>query len=145
MASTTDIGDATNVHPAKKFEVGQRLAALALAQTYGFKGFEPRAPMYVSHEVKDGRIMVKMNNAIYGLTPRHSAVVTGFRIAGADKVFHSAQATVEGDVVTVWSDKVKQPVAVRYCFHNVPDGGNLKNMYGIPAVPFRTDRWNDIK
>ena len=145
MASTTDIGDATNVHPAKKFEVGQRLAALALAQTYGFKGFEPRAPMYVSHEVKDGKIMVKMNNAIYGLTPRHSAVVTGFRIAGADRVFHTAQATVEGDVVTVWSDKVKQPVAVRYCFHNVPDGGNLKNMYGIPAVPFRTDRWNDVK
>ena len=101
--------------------------------------------MYVSHEVKDGKIMVKMSNAIYGLTPRHSAVVTGFRIAGADRVFHTAQALVEGDVVTVWSDRVKQPVAVRYCFHNVPDGGNLKNMYGIPAVPFRTDRWNDVK
>jgi sialate O-acetylesterase len=66
-------------------------------------------------------------------------------VAGADRVFHKAQATINGEVVTVWSEEVKEPVALRYCFHNVPDGGNLKNMYGIPAMPFRTDRWNDIK
>ncbi len=145
MASTTDLGEATCIHPAKKFEVGQRLAALALAQTYGFKGYEPNAPMYESHVVKDGKIEVKMKNAPEGLVPRYGTQVTGFRIAGEDRVFHEAQATIKGGVVTVWSDQVKEPVAVRYCFHNVPDGGNLKSMYGLPAIPFRTDRWNDIK
>ena len=145
MAATTDLGEATCIHPAKKFEVGERLAALALAQTYGLKGYQPNAPMYVSHEVKDGKMMVKMKNAPYGLTPRYGAEVTGFEVAGADRVFHKAQATINGEVVTVWSEEVKEPVALRYCFHNVPDGGNLKNMYGIPAMPFRTDRWNDIK
>ena len=145
MAATTDIGEERCIHPAKKFEVGQRLAALALAQTYGFKGYEPNAPMYESHVVKDGKIEVKMKNAPEGLVPRYGTQVTGFRIAGEDRVFHEAQATIKGGVVTVWSEQVKEPVAVRYCFHNVPDGGNLKSMYGLPAIPFRTDRWNDIK
>ncbi|MBR2073645.1 MAG: sialate O-acetylesterase, partial [Alistipes sp.] len=60
-------------------------------------------------------------------------------------VFHKAQATISAQSeVTVWSDEVKQPVAVRYSFRNFAPG-NLKNVYGIPAVPFRTDDWNDVK
>ena len=80
-----------------------------------------------------------------GLTPWYGEAVEGFEIAGADKVFHKAEATITArQEVTVSSPEVKQPVAVRYSFRNFAPG-NLKNVYGIPAVPFRTDDWNDVK
>lgn len=146
MAATTDLGDATCLHPPKKFEIGERLAALAMAQTYGCQGFEAKAPQYESHEVQeDGKVKVKMKNAPMGLAPWSNVPVKGFELAGADRVFHPANARVWGSVVTVWSDKVKEPVAVRYAFHNVCGEVNLKNLFGVPAVPFRTDRWNDVK
>ena len=72
-------------------------------------------------------------------------VFTGFEIAGADKVFHKANASVTGfHEITVWSDAVPQPVAVRYSFRNFAPG-NLKSVFGIPAIPFRTDDWNDVR
>ncbi len=144
MAATTDIGDDPCIHPAKKFEVGQRLAALALQQTYGQLGYEPKAPQMAAYSIKDGKAVITMTNCALGLIPKHDEIV-GFEIAGADKVFHKAQATLSAtSEVTVWSDEVKQPVAVRYSFRNFAPG-NLKNVYGIPAVPFRTDDWNDVK
>ena len=144
MASTTDIGDEFCIHPAKKFEVGQRLAALALAKTYGQLGFDPNAPQMVAYNIKDGKAVITMSHCERGLTPKHDEII-GFEIAGADKVFHKAQATLSAtSEVTVWSDEVKQPVAVRYSFRNFAPG-NLKNVYGIPAVLFRTDDWNDVK
>ena len=144
MAATTDIGDDPCIHPAKKFEVGQRLAALALQQTYGQLGYEPKAPQMAAYSIKDGKAVITMTNCALGLIPNHDEIV-GFEIAGADKVFHKAQATLSAtSEVTVWSDEVKQPVAVRYSFRNFAPG-NLKNVYGIPAVPFRTDDWNDVK
>ena len=146
MAATTDLGDATCLHPPKKFEIGERLAALALAQTYGRTGFEAKAPQYESHEVmEDGKVKVKMKNAPQGLAPWSNVPVKGFELAGEDRVFHPANATVWGSVVTVWSKQVPKPVAVRYAFRNVCGEVNLKNLYGVPAVPFRTDRWNDVK
>ncbi len=145
MAATTDIGEERCIHPAKKFEVGQRLAALALAQTYGQQGFEPKAPQMAAYEIKDGKAKIKMSNCDMGLSPWYGEPVTGFEIAGEDKVFHKAEATISAQQeVTVWSDKVAQPVAVRYSFRNFAPG-NLKNLFGVPAVPFRTDDWNDVK
>jgi sialate O-acetylesterase len=124
--------------------VGQRLAALALAKTYGQLGFDPNAPQMAAYSIKDGKAVITMSHCSGGLTPKHEAVV-GFEIAGADKVFHKAQATISAQKeVTVWSDEVKQPVAVRYSFRNFAPG-NLKNMFGIPVIPFRTDDWNDVK
>ena len=146
MASTTDLGEATCLHPAKKFEIGERLAALAMAQTYGRKGFEAKAPQYESHEVqKDGKVKIKMKNAPMGLAPWSNVPVKGFELAGEDRKFHPADARVWGSVVTVWSKDVPNPVAVRYAFHNVVGEVNLKNLFGVPAIPFRTDRWNDVK
>lgn len=146
MASTTDLGDATCLHPAKKFEIGARLAALAMAQTYGRKGFEAKAPQYESHEVKeDGKVKIKMKNAPQGLAPWSNVPVKGFELAGEDRKFHPAEARVWGSIVTVWSKEVPKPVAIRYAFHNVPGEVNLKNLYDVPAIPFRTDRWNDVK
>lgn len=145
MAATTDIGEERCIHPAQKFEVGQRLAALALQQTYGQLGYEPKAPQMAAYNIKDGKAVITLNNCEQGLTPWYGEAVTGFEIAGADKVFHKAEATISArQEVTVWSDKVAEPVAVRYSFRNFAPG-NLKNVYGIPAVPFRTDDWNDVK
>ena len=145
MAATTDIGEERCIHPAQKFEVGQRLAALALQQTYGQLGFEPKAPQMAAYSIKDGKAVITLSNCELGLTPWYGEAVEGFEIAGADKVFHKAEATITArQEVTVSSPEVKQPVAVRYSFRNFAPG-NLKNVYGIPAVPFRTDDWNDVK
>jgi sialate O-acetylesterase len=82
-----------------------------------------------------------------GLYPWYDQPVAGFEIAGADKKFYPAEArTVANDRVSVWSSQVKEPVAVRYAFRNyMKQTPNLKNMYNIPAVPFRTDDWNDVR
>lgn len=147
MATTTDIGEEYSIHPGKKFEIGQRLGALALAQTYGRKGFEPIAPRLDSYEIKDGKVILKMKHAERGMNPWTLVPLIGFEIAGEDKVFHPAKAWTSDkpvDVITVWSDEVKKPVAVRYAFRNfIP--ANLTNTYGIPAAPFRTDNWDDVK
>ena len=147
MAATTDIGEERCIHPAQKFEVGQRLAALALAQTYGQQGFEHKAPQMAAYEIKDGKVTVYFTNASMGLYPWYDQPVVGFEIAGADKKFYPAEArTVANDRVSVWSSQVKEPVAIRYAFRNyMKQTPNLKNMYNIPAVPFRTDDWNDVR
>lgn len=147
MATTTDLGEEYMIHPSRKSEVGQRLAALALAQTYGMGGFEAKAPRLISFRVDDGKIILKMDNAGKGLGPWSHGPMTGFEIAGEDKVFHPARAHTSDnprDEIRVWSEEVKNPVAVRYAFRNFPKG-NLQNTFGIPAAPFRTDNWNDIK
>lgn len=147
MATTTDVGEEYSIHPAKKHEVGQRLGALALKQTYGKGGFEPVGPRLKSYEVKDGKMVLTMSHADQGMNPWTLVPLIGFEIAGPDKVFHPAKAWTSDkpkEVITVWSDEVKEPVAVRYAFRNfIP--ANLTNTYGIPAAPFRTDDWNDVK
>ncbi len=147
MATTTDIGEEYSIHPAKKYEVGQRLGALALSQTYGQGGFEPVGPRLESYEIKDSKVILTMSHADRGMNPWTLVPLVGFEIAGSDKVFHPAKAWTSDkpkDVITVWSDEVKDPVAVRYAFRNfIP--ANLTNTYGIPAAPFRTDDWNDVK
>ena len=74
------------------------------------------------------------------------APLTGFEIAGKNKVFYPAEARIElvgndDRTVTVWSPEVSHPVAVRYCFRNWCEG-NLTNCAGVPAAPFRTDDWD---
>ena len=113
MATTSDLGEPTCIHPAKKYEVGERLAALALSQTYGMKGFEARAPLYKSHTVEDGKIILEFDNIVDGITPWYDQPVKGFEIAGEDRVFYPAEASKWQLKITVWSEQVKKPVAVR--------------------------------
>ena len=142
MAVTCDIGEYGTIHPAKKQEVGKRLAYLALKHNYGKTAIEADAPTYNSVTFKDKKAYVKFNVDELGLSPM-GADIKGFEIAGEDKVFHPASGRLSKDlsVIEVYSSEVPEPVAVRYCFRNWSVGG-LYNNFGIPAAPFRTDNWN---
>lgn len=140
MAATVDIGEYGTIHPCQKPAVGKRLALLALQHDYGMKGIEADAPTYQSCTVEDGKILVRCNVGPMELNPM-GRELDGFEIAGADRVFHPAKAfRKNGNTISVWSDEVPEPVAVRYCFRNW-GVGSVFNAFGIPLTPFRTDDW----
>jgi len=136
MAVATDIGERKNVHPKNKQDVGDRLARIALAKTYGRK-IEFLGPVYESMTVEDHSIRVKFSHA-QGLVARDGAL-KWFTIAGADGKFVPADAKIDGETVIVSSPEVEKPVAVRYAWVNFPDGGHLYNAAGLPAAQFRSD------
>jgi sialate O-acetylesterase len=137
MAVAVDIGDAADIHPRNKRDVGRRLALWALANTYG-RRVEFSGPIYRSHAVEGDRVRVRFAHA-KGLRTKDGAPVEGFAVAGPDGKFVWASAKVEGDTVVVWSDRVARPAAVRYAWADNP-AANLYNEAGLPASPFRTDR-----
>ena len=119
--------------------VGKRLAYMALSRTYGFKGMEDIGPVYKSMEVKDGAAILSFDHAKDGFNRLKG--MEGFEIAGDDKVFYPAEAEVYNNLqIKVKSDKVKNPVAVRYCFRDFKPG-NVANLRELPMYPFRTDNW----
>jgi sialate O-acetylesterase len=136
-----DSYEATNIHPKRKAEIGQRLSWLALVKTYGAKGIAGVSPSYRpgSMKVADGKATLSFDNLVDGFNRMDG--LEGFEIAGRDSVFHPATAKV----VDVWnievsSPDVSEPVAVRYCFHDF-QVGNVRNSRWLPLVPFRTDAW----
>jgi len=139
MAVTIDIGDPKDVHPHNKAPLGDRLARIALAQTYG-KKIEFSGPHYLDASVTDDSVIVKFDHAA-GLMAK-SGALKGFQVAGPDHAFVDADATIKGDSIEVKSAKVPIPVAVRYAWANYPEGANLYNGDGLPAAPFRTDNWD---
>lgn len=136
MAITADLGSEIFIHPPHKIEVGQRLAYWALAKTYGKAGFQYSGPVFKSIQQKAAAIEVIFDFGQDGLNPENEKV-TGFEIAGKDGVFFTADALILNgtDRVKVWSDQVKEPVELRYCFRNYMTG-NLRNNAGLPAAPF---------
>lgn len=136
MAVTIDIGEAYDIHPKNKQEVGLRLANAALAQTY--KRGQYNLPLY------NGQMKVNGNKATLNFNQAltvQGEKVEGFIIAGPDMKFHTAQATVSGNKVTVWSPEVAMPIAVRYAWGDNP-ANNVRSTDGsLPLTPFRTDRW----
>ena len=146
MAVTIDIGETDNIHPRNKQEVGRRLARLAFARTYGQKDMVDSGPVFARADFKVSAPAVRVQfkkspSALENVTPA-STSVAGFELAGADRVFHPADARIEADGLTVLvvSAAVSAPVAVRYAWRNAPDAG-LRNTVGLPAVPFRSDDW----
>lgn len=139
MAVTMDIGNLTDIHPKNKQEVGRRLALWALAKQYG-KDIAYSGPLYKTKTVENGRIRLKFTHAAEGLATHDGKVPSDFEIAGSDKVFHPATATIEGDELVVVSDKVAAPKEVRYAF-TTEATPNLMNKAGLPASSFRTDSW----
>ena len=141
MATTHDAGEFACIHPANKKAVGDRLAYLALANDYGVKGFDAKAPMPAKFEFKNGAAYVYMECGNMGVSPINIEL-EGFELAGEDKVFHPATAHVRSDKksIKVTSEKVRNPIAVRYGMKNW-SVATLYNCFGIPASPFRSDDW----
>jgi sialate O-acetylesterase len=142
MAVAIDIGDPVDIHPKNKQEVGRRLALIALANTYNQK-VSYSGPLYQSSKVEGNKITLSFTHTDGGLKTKGGSVLSGFAIAGADKKFHWANATISGNQVIVSSDNVTSPVAVRYSWANNPNG-NLYNAADLPASPFRTDDWQGV-
>jgi sialate O-acetylesterase len=139
MAVLMDIGEEKSIHPMNKEAGGKRLALLALANTYGLKGFGSASPAYQAAETNGNSITVKFTYAANGLTT-FGKELTQFEIAGADKVFHPAKAVIRAETVVVSAAEVASPVAVRYAFRDFVVG-QLYNTEGLPASSFRTDNW----
>jgi sialate O-acetylesterase len=141
QAVAIDIGEASDIHPRNKQEVGRRLALAARKVAYG-EAVEYSGPLYRRHRVRGGRVVVEFDHVGGGLvTKDQTAGVKGFAIAGSDWRFVWADAAIEGNHVVVWSDRVSNPVAVRYAWADNPQDANLYNKEGLPAAPFRTDTW----
>ncbi len=140
MASAIDIGEANDIHPRNKQDVGSRLALNALKVSYG-KDVVHSGPLFKSMEVDGSQIKISFDHIGSGLMVKDKyGYVNGFSIAGSDGVFKWAKAYLEDNQVIVYSPGVKSPVHVRYGWANNPDDLNLYNKEGLPANPFRTDQ-----
>lgn len=144
MATIIDIGDALDIHPKNKQDVGYRLSLQALKVSYG-KDIVFSGPTYKSMRVDGNKIRIKFDNIGSGLVSKDKyGYVKGFTIAAEDRKFVWAKAVIENDEVVVYSDMITNPVSVRYCWADNPDDANLYNKENLPAVPFRTDVWKGI-
>ncbi|MBI4578324.1 MAG: sialate O-acetylesterase [Planctomycetes bacterium] len=141
MAVAIDIGDPADIHPKNKQEVGRRLFLAAQHVAYG-KQLIYSGPMYEAMGVEANRVRLKFKHA-NGLKTQDGQPPKGFVIAGEDRKFVDASATIESETVVVWSDAVAGPVAVRYGWNDNPTC-TLYNAAGLPAGPFRTDDWPAI-
>ena len=138
QAVTIDIGEPDNIHPRNKQEVGRRLALIAKAKVYGIFG-DFSGPIFSSAVAEGAAMRVHFQYSDNGLTAGGSPLQS-FELAGADRQFHPAVAAIEGNSIVVRSTVVPHPEAVRYAWRNAPVA-NLFNGAGLPAVPFRSDRW----
>jgi sialate O-acetylesterase len=155
MAVSIDLAEAgnhANIHPTNKKDVGERLALWSLAKDYGKHDLVCSGPLYQSMKMEAGRIRIIFDSVGSGLTAATkngydpmvkdaAGRLKAFAIAGEDKQWVWADAVIEGNTVVVSSPSVPKPVAVRYAFTWNPDGCNLYNNEGLPASPFRTDKW----
>ncbi|MCU0645473.1 MAG: beta galactosidase jelly roll domain-containing protein [bacterium] len=141
MAVTIDIGEWNDIHPLNKKDVGNRLALVAQKVAYGDEKVVHSGPIYESMKIDGNKIILTFANVGSGLVAQGSGGLKGFAISGADSQFVWAQAKIEGDKIVVWSDKIANPVAVRYAWADNPAGANLYNKDGLPASPFRTDEY----
>ncbi len=151
MAVIIDIGEAKDIHPKNKQDVGARLALWALANDYG-KKIEFSGPLYKGFKVEGNKIRIEFDHADNGMFVGEKTGLEPVKeikngkpgwisIAGEDKKFYFADALIDGKTLVVSSDKVANPVAVRYHFTANPEGLHLYNKEGLPASPFRTDAW----
>jgi sialate O-acetylesterase len=143
MAVIIDVGEANDIHPRNKQEVGRRLARLALAKDYG-KNLAHAGPVFDSMKVEGDTVRLKFKNLGGGGLKVVGEKLTGFAIAGEDQKFNWADAKIEGnDTVALKAAGLVKPVAVRYAWANNPEA-NLYDRVGLPATPFRTDEWKPI-
>jgi sialate O-acetylesterase len=141
MTVNIDLGEWNDIHPDRKKPVGERLALAAEKLAYG-ENVVYSGPLYQSSVIQGNKITIKFTHAGSGLTTTDGEAPSEFAVAGPDRHFVWAKATiVSPDKVVVWSDQVLHPVAVRYGWADNPVNPNLCNKEGLPASPFRTDDW----
>ena len=132
--------------------MGERLAAWALHNDYGRKDLVPSGPLYKLMQVEEGRIRLQFDYIGAGLMigkkdGRNPVVgdkdgrLKQFAVAGADKKWYWADAVIDGNNIIISSPQVPKPLEVRYAYDHNPAGCNLYNKDGLPASPFRTDKW----
>ena len=145
MASAIDIGEAADIHPKNKQEVGRRLALAAKKITYGMD-IVHTGPRYKSVRFEKGAAIITFSETGTGLEVSDKyGYVKGFTIAGEDQKFQWAKAEIiDAKTVKVYSSDIRKPVAVRYGWANNPDQANLYNSVGLPTNPFRTDNWPGV-
>ena len=144
MAIINDIGEADDIHPKNKHDVGERLARWAMAKDYG-RDVIYSGPLYRDFVVDDNVVEVRFEHVGAGLKSRDGGELKRFEVAGADRKWHWATAKISAsDTVQVTCDQVPQPVAVRYAWAANPEGANLVNSGGLPTSVFRTDDWDDV-
>lgn len=145
MATTIDVGDASNLHPVYKKPVGTRLAITAQRVAYDNQQIVFSGPIYESMKIVGNTIELTFNTLgsllKFKSTGTPVGTHTNFAIAGSNKTFAWAQARIEGNKVIVWNDTIPNPVAVRYAWGQNPAGEKLYNTEDLPASPFRTDNW----
>jgi sialate O-acetylesterase len=142
MAVAIDIGNALDIHPGNKQEVGRRLALNALAWVYN-QDIPYSGPIYNSMEIRGNRIVLSFDHVLDGLRTSDDGPLKGFSICGPDGTFVWAEATIAGDKIEVSAPGISKPVAVRYAWASNP-ACNLVNSAGLPASPFRTDHFKGI-
>jgi len=140
MAVVIDIADLNDIHPRDKKDAGNRLALWARARTYGEKDLVCSGPLYKSMTIEGEKARVVFDFADGGLMTNDGQPLKWFEVAGDDHIFYKAEAEIAGETVVVHSPRVASPKSVRFGWHQlaVP---NLANKQGLPASPFRTDRW----
>jgi sialate O-acetylesterase len=144
MAVTTDIGDANDIHPKDKQDVGKRLADIALNNVYAHT-MEYSGPVFQSMKNDGNKMILTFSHIGDGLTVKDKyGYLKGFEVAGSDRHFHYAKAYIEGDKIIVYQDEVSSPIAVRYAWADDALEANLFNKNGFPASSFRTDDWKGI-
>jgi sialate O-acetylesterase len=151
MAVAIDIGDALDIHPKNKFDVGERLALWALRDRHA-KPIEVCGPLFRERVMEGQRLRLRFAHAASGLMaglkegrlpvqPDPKARLRGFAIAGEDRIWKWAEAHIDNQEIVLSHPEIALPVAARYAFASNPAGANLYNCAGLPASPYRTDDW----
>ncbi len=140
MAVAIDIGESLDIHPKNKRDVGRRLAQSVLSESFGFP-IVPTGPIFERMTIEPGgRVRCFFRHVGSGLVAKGDRL-RHFALAGKDRMFHWADAAIEGSTVVVSSEAAPEPMAVRYAWADNPEGCNLFNKDGLPASPFRSDSW----
>jgi sialate O-acetylesterase len=139
MAVAIDAGEWNDIHPLNKKSVGERLARAAEKLAYGNNKIVASGPLFQSAKVDGNKITVTFSSTGNGLVATGDGELKHFAVAGADKKFSWATATIQGNQVVVYSKEVPKPLYVRYAWADNPEFANLYNKEGLPASPFRTD------
>lgn len=139
MTVNIDIGDAGNIHPTNKQQIGHRLALWARANVYGEK-IVWSGPRYETHVIQGSEVVIRFQHAGGLKTSDGGVAVKGFAITDETKHWQWGEARIQNGQVIVSHPSIQKPVAVRYAWANNPEV-NLINGAGLPTAPFRTDDW----